>query len=157
MNAKQPPMTQRQPHSTPNCSTPQVKIRQQNVNKLLTAQSDLLYWLNPTEYDMAALQEPYLYHNHNSQANPHWYVIYPKEHYLWPGKTRSIILVNRQMAMDAWLQVDFGSSDIMAIQVRMDSRIMLIVNMYNDKAQKEALKQSLQVIRRRACKANSEG
>ena len=118
MNAKQPPMTQRQPHSTPNCRTPQVKIRQQNVNKLLTAQSDLLYWLNPTEYDMAALQEPYLYHNHNSQANPHWYVIYPKEHYLWPGKTRSIILVNRQMATEAWLQVDFGSSNIMAIQVQ---------------------------------------
>jgi len=88
-------MTQRQPHSTPNCRTPQVKIRQQNVNKLLTAQSDLLYWLNPTEYDMAALQEPYLDHNHNLQATSHWFTIYPREHYIRLEKTRSLFLVNK--------------------------------------------------------------
>jgi len=60
------PMAQRQPHSIPNCSTPQVKIRQQNVNKSLTAQSNLLHWLDPTEYYMATIQEPYLNHNHNA-------------------------------------------------------------------------------------------
>ena len=70
-------------------------IRQQNVNKSLIAQSDLLHHLDPEIYDFTAIQEPYLDRNHNSQANHNWFTVYPKEHYTNPSKTRSIMLVNR--------------------------------------------------------------
>jgi len=76
-------------------STTQIWIQQQNVNKSLVAQGDLLHWLNPKIYDIAAIKEPYLDHNHNTCANPYWYTMYPKEHYVNPEKTRSILLVNR--------------------------------------------------------------
>jgi len=35
---------------------------------------------------------------------------------------------------DTWSQVNFGSSDIMMIQVHTDRGVVLIVNMYNDNA-----------------------
>ena len=71
-------------------------------------------------------------HLHNSRATPHWFTIYPKEHSTNPKKTQSLLLVNRCIAMDAWAQVDFGSSNITAVQVHTAVGKILIVNMYSD-------------------------
>ena len=90
-------------------------IRQQNVNRSLIAQSDFLYQLDLDVYDFAAIQESYLDSNHNSCATHHWYTVYPKEHYVTPTQTRSIILVNRWLALESWSQVDIGSSDVTAL------------------------------------------
>jgi len=46
-------------------------ICQQNVNKSLVAQGDLLNQLNPDNCNIAAIQEPYLDANHNSRAMHH--------------------------------------------------------------------------------------
>jgi len=70
-------------------------IRQQNINKSLITQSDLLHQLDPEIYNFATIQEPYLDRNHNSRENHHWFTVYPKEHYTNPSKTRYIMLVNR--------------------------------------------------------------
>ena len=61
-----------------------LSIHQQNVNKSLIAQSDFLHQLNPDTYDFTAIQELYLDSNHNSCATHHWYMVYPKEHYVMP-------------------------------------------------------------------------
>jgi len=89
-------------------------------------------------------------HNHNSQTGPHWYTIYPKEHYVHPAKTRSLLLVNKQIATGAWSQVDFGSPDIMAIQLHTEQEKFLIVNMYNDNNHQDNMRQEVEVMRDRA-------
>jgi len=78
-------------------SRSRIKIRQQNLNKSLTAQSDMLHTLDPDVYDIAAIQEPYLDHTHNSRASPNWYTLYPKEHYAKPDRTQSLLLINRRI------------------------------------------------------------
>ena len=78
----------------------------------------MLHQLDPERFDIVVVQEPYLDHNHNMCANHHWYMIYLKEHYTVPGKTRAVMLVNRKIPADLWFQVELGSSDIWAIQVR---------------------------------------
>ena len=83
-------------------STTKISICQQNVNKSLIAQEDLLHRLKLKKYNVAAIQEPYLHHHHNSHASLHWYTVYPKEHYIDPDKTWTIILVNKKISTDSW-------------------------------------------------------
>src|SRR5882724_11243235 len=118
-------------------------IHQQNVNKSLMAQNDFLHQLNPNTYNLAAIQVLYLDSNHNSHATHHWYTIYPKEHYITLSQMRSILMVNRQIATDAWSQVDIGLSDITAIMINTGKGKVLLVNMYNDSGQHQGLKQKI--------------
>ena len=140
-------MTEQLTLTTPGSRTPQLRIHQQNVNKSLVAQSDLLHRLNPKLYDICTIQEPFLDHNHNSHATPHWFTIYPKEHYISPKKTCSLILVNRCIATDTWIQVDFGSSDITAIQVRTEAGTILMINTYSDLTGQEGIKQAALMLK----------
>src|SRR5882724_6500965 len=124
-------------------------IRQQNTNKSLVAQSDFLHHLDPNIYDIGAIQEPYLDQCHNSHVNHNWYTIYPKEHYTNPASTRSLILINKRLAMDTWSQVNLGSSDITAVQLHMVRGKLLIINMYNEGRQQQGMKQAMQSLRAR--------
>jgi len=45
-------------------------------------------------------------------------MVYPKEHYVTPLQMRSIILVNKRIATDAWSQVDISSSDVTALVIQ---------------------------------------
>jgi len=96
------------------------------------AQGDFLHQLDPNTYDIVALQELYLDHNHNMHVNPYWYMVYPKEHYTTPEKMRSIIFINKRIATHSWLQVNFSSSDITAAQAQTAAGRVLIINIYND-------------------------
>jgi len=49
--------------------------------------------------------------------------------------------------MDTWSQTDFGSSDVMVIQVWTDGGKVLIVNTYSDNVRHEAMKRVVQVMR----------
>ena len=102
-------------------------------------QSDFLNQLDPGVYDFAAIQELYLDSNHNSCANHHWYMVYPKEHYITPSQMRLIILVNRQLASNSWSQVDISLSDVMAIGINTGTGRVLLINMYNDIGQQQGL------------------
>ena len=106
---------------------------------MLIVQSDFLNQLDPGVYDFAAIQELYLDSNHNSCANHHWYMVYPKEHYITLSQTRSIILVNRWLASDAWSQVDIGLPDMMAIAINTSTGRVLLINMSNDIRQQQGL------------------
>src|SRR5882724_980518 len=124
-------------------------IHQQNVNKSLVAQGDLLNQLNPDNCDIAAIQEPYLDANHNSCATHHWYTIYPKEHYITPACTRLIILVKKWIATDAWVQVDLGSPDITVVSIKTGRGRVLLINLYNDNKQQQGLRQTERFCRER--------
>src|SRR5882724_8942126 len=126
-------------------------IQQQNTNKSLVTQSNILHQLDPRKYDLGMIQEPYLDHFHNSHANHHWYAIYPKEHYTNPADMRSLILVNKWLATDSWLQVDFSSSDMTAIQLKTARGKLLVVNMYNEVVEQQGIKQAVMALRHRSC------
>ena len=127
-----------------------LNIQQQNTNKSLVAQSDFLHHLDPNIYDIGVIQELYLDQCHNSRANHNWYTIYPKEHYTNPASTRLLILINKQLATDTWLQVDPRSSDITAVQLHTVRGKLLIINMYNEGRQQQRMKQAMQLLRARA-------
>src|SRR5882724_9512806 len=124
-------------------------ICQRNVKKLLVAQGDLLNQLNPNNCDIAAIQEPYLDANHNSCATHHWYTIYPKEHYITPARTRSIILVNKWITTEAWVQVDLGSPDVTTVSIKMGRGRVLLINLYNDNKQQQGLRRTERFCRER--------
>jgi len=71
----------------------------------------MLHRLDLQNFDVVAIQEPYLDHFHNTRTNQHWYTVYPREHYVGPRGTRSVILMSRRIPADAWTQVEIGSSD----------------------------------------------
>jgi len=96
-----------------------------------------------------AIQEPYLDCNHNTCANPHWYTLYPKEHYVEPEKTTSIIFINKWITTDSWIQVDFSSSDVTAVQVQTAVGVVLIINTYNQIVHTNTINWILQVMRTR--------
>src|SRR5882724_6672144 len=125
-------MTQQPTTNEGGRSPTRISICQQNINKMLIVQEDLLHRLKPKQYDIAAIQEPYLNHHHNSRTSPHWYTVYPKEHYINLEKMWTIILVNRRISTDSWTQIDFHSSDITVIQIQMEAGKALIINTYND-------------------------
>ena len=90
-------------------------IRQQNTNKSLMSQLDLLESLKRNEYDICAIQEPYIDFNGKSQANRQWMTIYPNTHHSHPDSTRSLLLINTNLLTDSWKQINFQHPDITAI------------------------------------------
>jgi len=113
-------------------SRPCIKIRQQKLNKSLTTQSNMLQLLDLDEYDIAAIQEPYLDHNHNFCTSHNWFTLYPKEHYAKPNKTRSLMLISKRIPTNKWTQINLPSCDVMAIQMQTPSGSVILINMYND-------------------------
>jgi len=101
-------MSQQSTPETTRRSTAQLWLCQQNINKSLVTQGDLLHQLDPGIYDMVAVQEPYLDHNYNTHTIPHWYTVYPKEYYIVSEKMRSITLVNKHIATDHGHRLTFS-------------------------------------------------
>lgn len=54
------------------------------------------------------------------RANPHCLPIYPPKHNENPKNTRSITMVNRLVAADAWTPLPIDSPDVTAIQLQGD-------------------------------------
>src|SRR5882672_6251633 len=131
---------QEQRISPPNDIGSKLRIRQQNANKSLIAQTDLLHRTDPMLFDVVAIQEPYLDHFHNTRATQHWHTVYPREHFTDPGKTRSVILMNKTIVVDAWTQVELGSSDITAVQIQTRLGEVLMINTYNDNANTNSMR-----------------
>jgi len=72
----------------------------------------MLQQLNLGKFDIMAVQEPYLDHLHNICTNQHWYTLYPREHYAVTRKNRSVLLINKRIPADLWVQVELGSVTI---------------------------------------------
>ena len=83
-----------------NGSKVKLRIRQQNTNKSLIAQTDMLHRMVPKLFDIIGIQEPYLDHFHNTCTSQHWYTVYPREHFVNLGKTKLVILMNKAVAAD---------------------------------------------------------
>ena len=79
-----------------------LRVRQQNINKSLTATSEMLPKCSPDQYDILAIQEPHIDFLGNARAMPNWYSVYPDTHYREKEKrTRSMLLISKTISTGA--------------------------------------------------------
>ncbi|KAJ7123397.1 hypothetical protein C8R44DRAFT_620697, partial [Mycena epipterygia] len=114
-------------------------IWQQNINKSLKGQLDLLHRLKPKRYDIALIQEPYFDQGGKSRANRHWVSIVPPSHTPHQRLTRSLILINTRLPSVTWTAIPLPSPDITAMQIFGDFGTIRIINIYNDGAHNDTL------------------
>ena len=120
--------------SEQNIDNPQrpFSLRQQNTNKSLISQLDLLESLKRNDYDICAIQEPYIDFNGKSRANRQWTAIYPNTHYSHPDSTRSLLLINTNILTDSWKQLNIQHPDVTAIELRGTFGTIRVINVYNN-------------------------
>jgi hypothetical protein len=108
-------------------------IWQQNTHKSKVAHEYLLNTANPTNWDVIAIQEPWLDALGNARGTRYWCVLYPSNH-LHDGSSRprSILLVNTNIAMDLYISLIIPNSDITAIRFQGNHRFLSLFNIYND-------------------------
>lgn len=119
----------------PQTETPPTSLRiwQQNLNKSIKAQYDLINPLIHNNWDIILLQEPYTDSLGNTRANHHWRVVYPSDHLTDTSPKHSIILVNTRLDTNTWSQIQFnGTNDVTAIQIKHPQGRTTIFNIYND-------------------------
>ncbi|KNZ76503.1 hypothetical protein J132_10311, partial [Termitomyces sp. J132] len=106
---------------------------QQNVCKLSTAQADMLAAVCPEDWDVLAIQEPFLDFLGNTKANGYWQVIYSSD-YRHNGSscTCSILLVNTDISTDAYTQLTIPSIDIAAVHFNGTYGCLSLFGIYNN-------------------------
>ncbi|KAJ7191577.1 hypothetical protein GGX14DRAFT_341354, partial [Mycena pura] len=109
-----------------------LRVWQQNLNKSLQAQLDMLQSLKPQKYDLALIQEPYMDFRNKSRTNLRFTAVYPAQHDLHPKRSRSLILVNTHLASSSWSTIPIPSPDITAVELRTPAGLLRIINVYND-------------------------
>lgn len=75
-----------------------LRIWQQNVNKSLDAQLDLLQALGAKNFEIAAIQEPHIDFLNLTRANPHWIVVYPSGHHDRDELTRAVLPISTRIS-----------------------------------------------------------
>ncbi|KAJ6570536.1 hypothetical protein DFH09DRAFT_1080093 [Mycena vulgaris] len=125
--AAAPPIMFSDDGETPNAGTPaggdarRLRLWQQNLNKSLRAQLDMLQSLKPARYDIALLQEP-------SRTNVRFTAVYPTPHVQHPELSRSLILVNTLLPSSSWSQIPLDSSDFTGVELSGEFGIIQVIN-----------------------------
>ena len=115
-----------------NRDTRKLKIWQQNLNKSLEGQLDLLQSLKDNDYDIMALQEPHIDFLGRTRANVHWRVVYPNRHLADLSKTRAAILINQNISTNNWDEIPLDSTDVTGVRVHGKFGVINLLNIYND-------------------------
>ncbi len=110
-----------------------LRIWQQNLNKSGSAQLDLVNDQFVADYDILALQEPYLTFLNLTSSTSHWHVIYPSTHRKeGAGRSRAITLVNKKLSIDSWSTIATEHPDIAAVSIRSEDATVHVFNLYVD-------------------------
>jgi hypothetical protein len=107
-----------------------LRIWQQNVHKSKTAQAYVLNTANPKDWDVLALQEPWLDSFGNSRGSQYWRVIYPANFYD-EDRIRSILLINTNLSTDCYSILPIMHSDITAVRFKGANGFLSVFNVYN--------------------------
>ncbi|THU94331.1 hypothetical protein K435DRAFT_561453, partial [Dendrothele bispora CBS 962.96] len=85
-------------------------------------------------FDIICIQEPYINSIGNIYQGNRWTTIYPTDKFSREAEpTRSVILVNKRLNTDAWMQIDVHSTkDITAVRVKGTQGEIDIYCIYND-------------------------
>ena len=95
--------------------THKLRIWQQNINRSLEGQLDLLQSLQANKYNIVVIQEPHINFLGCTRANPYWLVIYPRLHLDNPKKTRSVTLINQSISTNNWEALNILSNDVTGV------------------------------------------
>ncbi|PIL37604.1 hypothetical protein GSI_01298 [Ganoderma sinense ZZ0214-1] len=125
-----------------------LRIWQQNVNRSITAQYDLLHSADPRDYDILAIQEPYIDHLRLTRASSRWTVVYPDGHLDSELPCRSVLLVNTAISSNAWRPLNIPSLDVSAIALTAGGRTIYLFNLYVDGSHDRALHAAARATRR---------
>ena len=112
-------------------TNPPIRFWQQNLNKSLIAQLDMLNQVDPRTTDFIFIQEPHIDHLNLTRANHHWTVVYPTTHHNMPAKTRSVMLVSRTVSKNNWWQIPITCSDVTAVELTSAAGLVTFYNIYN--------------------------
>src|ERR1700723_2332522 len=95
-----------------------LRIWQQNVHKSKTAHSYVINTASPNNWDVIALQGPWIDSFGNLHGSKYWRVIYPANFY---NEDRppvcSVMLINTNLSKDCYFILPIMHSDITAIRV----------------------------------------
>ncbi|KAH7918794.1 hypothetical protein BV22DRAFT_1024009, partial [Leucogyrophana mollusca] len=117
----------------PTTTNDSLHIWQQNVNGSLAAQEHIINGPWACDWDMVALQEPYMNHLHNTRSSRAWRAVYPTNHFTHPeNRTRAVTLISAKLDTNHWTQIPFPSSDVVVIQLTGQYGKCTIFNIYND-------------------------
>jgi hypothetical protein len=119
------------------CRTPRapnrLRILQQNSHKSKLAQQYILNTASPEDWDIIAIQEPWLDQFKNARGSSYWRILYPTTHLLDDApRTRSILMINTNISTDSYVQLDIPNADIAAVQFNGDHGTISLFNIYND-------------------------
>lgn len=132
-----------------NDTLPTLRIWQQNVNKSLAAQTDLLHSATPDKFDILAIQEPYLDHLHNTRATYGWSVIYPAiPDTDRSGRVRSVILVSTRISTNSFHPIRIPNPDVSAVSLRVGAADVHLFNLYVDQYHDHALQATARATRK---------
>ena len=109
-----------------------LQIWQQNLNRSLEGQLDLLHSLKANEYNIVVIQEPHIDFLGCTRANPHWTVMYPNKHLDNPAKTRSVILINCNILTNNWDGINLVSNNVTGVCLHGQFGVIHILNIYNN-------------------------
>jgi hypothetical protein len=109
-----------------------LKLWQQNLDRSLDNQHELLQSMGRGAYHIAALQEPYIGLGNLTRGNSHWHVVYPSQDGEEGKRTRAATLVNASVPTEAWSQLHVPSLDVVTIELHGEFGTLRVVNIYND-------------------------
>ena len=119
--------------STPQPALKRFNVWQQNLNKSQVAQEDLINCSIHKDYDILALQEPYIDAFGNMKATRNWRVLYPTSHLSDPMPLWAVMLVSSNLNTNEWVQIQIpNTQDLLAIQLTGDFGSLMVFNVYND-------------------------
>ena len=108
-------------------------IWQQNAHKSKLAQLHILNSANPEDWDIIAIQEPWLNSLSNARGSTFWRILYPSNHLSDDAtRSRSIFLINTNISTDCYTQLDIPSADITAIWFTNNQGCLAVFNVYKD-------------------------
>ncbi|KAG2051334.1 hypothetical protein BDR06DRAFT_825220, partial [Suillus hirtellus] len=82
------------------------------------------------DFNIVALQEPFINDLGNTKATPDWNVVYPTHRYTHQSRSQAITLIHRRINTNNWRQLPFPSPDVVVIQMNGNFRKITIINIY---------------------------
>ncbi|KAF8225385.1 hypothetical protein L208DRAFT_1041625, partial [Tricholoma matsutake] len=87
----------------------------------------------PEDWDIIALQEPFLDNIGNTKASPYWRVLYPTDHHKDCSDCMcSILLINSNISTNAYTPLDLPCNNITTVHFSGEFSHLSILNVHND-------------------------
>ena len=109
-----------------------LRIWQQNVGKSWPATLHLINAGLHDDYDVIALQEPYLDSLGNTRASHKWRVIYPTKSAGGRHPYRTVLLINNSISTSICQPMPFPSHDVIAVHFAFPNNPFTLFSIYND-------------------------